>query len=87
MELPAAKSVQATRKSEKATEQLNFETLTSILVATNHYQNLEFYEAVVIIRQYFSFFGHNQYEDAYSLVSQKKPNLESLEEFIQDRKN
>lgn len=78
-------STQTTPKPEEATEQLELDTLTPILAATKPYQDLGYYDGIVVITQYYTFLGHNHYAEAYSLLSQHKPNLESLEEFIQNR--
>lgn len=83
--LPAAESTQTTPRPEEATEQHELETFTPTPAATEPYQDLGYYEGIVVITQYYTFLGHNQYSEAYSLLSQHKPNLESLEEFIQNR--
>lgn len=83
--LPAEESTQTTPKPEEATEQHEVETLTPTLAATKPYQDLGYYDGIVVITQYYTLLGHNQYAEAYTLLSRHKPNLESLDEFIQNR--
>jgi len=56
-------------------------------VATQPYQDLGYFDGIVVITQYYTFLGHGDYEEAYQLLSSyARQHSPDLDEYVQSGK-
>jgi hypothetical protein len=55
-------------------------------VVTQLYQDLGYYDGIIVITQYYTLSSHGLYEEAYSLLSSSAPHHKSLEEYLENSK-
>lgn len=56
-------------------------------VATQPYQDLGYYDGIVVITQYYTFLGHGHYEEAYQLLSSfARQHSPDIGEYVQNGK-
>lgn len=60
----------------------NSETAISNTVETTPVKDSGYYDGITIITRYYTFLGHNLYEEAYQLLSSSAQNTQSLEDYV-----
>jgi hypothetical protein len=57
------------------------------IAATQPYQDLGYYDGIIVITQYYTFLGHGFYEEAYQLLgSSARQHSPNLDEYVQNGK-
>jgi hypothetical protein len=78
------KTNQLVKSQTLVTPELGKATLT--LKPTQPYQDIGYYDGIIVITQYYTFLGHGLYEEAYRLLSHSAQAY-SLDEYVNLNKN